>query len=401
MENSEIIFQTDFFEDDTLYEIVGKIMEKDYNSLVEWIVMYRYQKNNDELTTRFEMDFLVLKASISPLLKKYRKMLRWSKLDEACSLFKSEIYSSIESFRKKYQSLEKYTPALFSLLNELHNSKDVSSEADLIKIRELLQRTEKETKTPDFHNYLQEKTDFRKKLTNHIFLLNELIEILITEHDRRITDTRQNFEGFIVSHRDHVKKIKADMDLARDKIHKLKNDTSIPEDEKKNLLAAFTKKYNELALILKNENNRMTALKSLSENIQKGFTYLKDLITSLKDQMVQFQKREEYLESLTQIGKDIPDFKNSLESLSASLHKEFPQLKKSFLVSDRELQKKILDAIENQEVINRIVFSGSDKISEEIKIGLSGGDTDTSIMKPGEIVEIDMNIFDTIQKEET
>lgn len=399
MKKSEITLQTGSFEDDTLYEIVGKIMEKDYNSLIEWIVKYRYQKYQHDLNSSFDMDFLVLKTTISPLLKKYKKMLRWSKLEEANSFFLSDIYNIIKSFRKKYLFLEKYAPELFQLLNEIYKSKEVSCEGDLITIKELLQKIEKETKGPDFDKFMQEKEDFEKKLTNHIFLLQELIDILIIEHDRRITGTRQNFEVFILSHKDQVKKIKTDMELAQDKINKLQNDISIHEKEKKNLLVAFTKKYNELALILKNENNRMIALKNLSGNIQKGFNYLKDLITSLRDQLTQFKKREEYLESLTQIGKDIPDFKNSLESISSALHRDFPQLKKSFLVCDKELQKKILDAIENQEVINRIVFSDSDKISEEIKISLAFEDTDINTIKPGDVVQIDLNMFDTIKKE--
>lgn len=398
MKIPEITIQTGSSEDEKLYEIVNKIMEKDYHSLIKWIVKYRYQNFNSELEIQFEADFINIKASVSRFLKKYKKMLMWSKLDEACRAFETEIYTIIESFRKKYVFLEKAAPGLFTYLNEVTKRDDVSCENDLIKIKELLQKIEKETKSPDFSDCLQEQVEFEKKLTNHIFLLKELIEILTMEHDSRITDTRENFNAFIKSHQSQIEKIRTDMGLAEDQIHKLQNDTSIEEDDKKNLLIAFKKKYNELAKILKNENNRMITIKTLSDNILEGFIYLKDLIKSLGDQLVQYKKREEYIESLIRIGKDIPDFKNTLETLSSSFKGNFKHLKKSFLASDHGLQKKILDAIESQEVINRIVFSESDKTSEEINISLPGEDTDIEVINPGKIVTINLDKFKTIRK---
>ncbi|MBN2440056.1 MAG: hypothetical protein JXJ04_01880, partial [Spirochaetales bacterium] len=385
-------------EDERLFEIINKIMEEDYTSLIEWIVKYRFQNYSCDLYSRFITDFISLKTSLSLILKKLKKLLKWSKLEEARSLYNTEIYDTIGSFRKKYLFLEKSTPPLFEIVNTINKMKNIGSETDLIQIKELLQKFEKEIETPDISSSFQEKDEFEKNLTNHLFLLKELIDILTTEHDKRIINTRDNFTHFINSHRIQTEKINTEIQRAAEQIQQLKQEASIPESDKKSLLIAFKKKHNELTRILKNENDRMITLKTISDNVLKGFIYLRDLIKSLEDQADQFKRREKYVETLSQIGKNIPVVKDTLETLSSSFKNNFKDIKTNFLVSDPGLQKKILEAIESQEVTNRIVFSDPDKTTEELQISFPGEDTDTEILNPEEITMIDLDNFKTLRK---
>ncbi|MCW8966090.1 MAG: hypothetical protein OQK82_05330 [Candidatus Pacearchaeota archaeon] len=398
MKIPEINIESSYPEDEKLYEIINKIMEKDYNSLIEWIVKYRFQNYSYNHKSHFNADFINLKSSLSLILKKLKKLLRWSKLEEARSLFETEIYNTIVAFRKKYFFFEKSAPVLFETLNTINEMKNIGSEEDLMQIKELLQKFENKIKIPDISSSFQEKDEFEKKLTNHLFLLKELIDILTTEHDNRIMNTRDNFTHFINSHLIWTKKINTEIQRAAEQIQKLKQDDSIPESDKKGLLIAFKKKHNELTTILKNENNRMITLKAISDNVLKGFIYLRDLIKSLKDQAAQFRRREEYVETLSQIGKNIPVVKKTLETISSSFKDNYKDLKTNFLVSDLGLQKKILDAIESQEVINRIVFSDSDKTTEELQISFTGENTDMETLKPENITMIDLDNFKTLRK---
>ena len=75
-----------------------------------------------------------------------------------------------------------------------------------------------------------------------------------------------------------------------------------------------------------------------------------------------------YIEKLVRYGADIPKFKSVLNDLYLTFNKHIKTLQKSFLLFDLSFQKTVLNAIEDQSVINRIVLSPHGVVDAELEI---------------------------------
>jgi hypothetical protein len=217
----------------------------------------------------------------------------------------------------------------------------------------------------DPHQYIQK---YEGKLHDHIFLLDELVDILSREYDRRIISTKSRFEEFLRPLKRVLEKIDEEVKEIEEDLKFLEADENIDKPDREKLENAFLAKKNELLALKRSEFEKLNSIKLVSENIREGVEQFKTLIDSLKKKLRYFKKRQFYVEKLARYHADIPKFKSILDDLYATFNRQIKSLQKSFLLFDLEFQKTVLSAIDDQSVINRIILSPHGIVDAELAI---------------------------------
>ena len=124
----------------------------------------------------------------------------------------------------------------------------------------------------------------------------------------------------------------------------------------------------------------------VSDNIRNGVKQFKELIDNLGKKLRYFKKRQFYVEKLARYGTEIPKFKSILDDLYATFNNQIKSLQKSFLLFDISFQETVLNAIQDQSVINRIVLSPGGVIDAELEL-----ESNTL-----EISKLDMNNYELV-----
>ena len=170
--------------------------------------------------------------------------------------------------------------------------------------------------TTNKHAFLE---SYEQKLNDHVFLLEELIDILTYEYDNRIIKTRQKFTEYLLPHKRAIEKIENEINDIDNELKKLEHDTLVDNVEKEKIGNAFLRKRKELVSIQQAESSKLSRMKVLSLSIKDGVTQFRDLIRSLDRKLTSFKRRSTYIEKLGRLGAEIPKFRSILRRFQPDL----------------------------------------------------------------------------------
>jgi hypothetical protein len=403
------ILTFDTFEDIDLYELTETARNSDYKKLAEW--MYQYNKKQitehnrrfgDLRKKEYEHEFQVLLGLIDSIVAQSKKgsvrnlrivMDNW-KIKKRIKFIALEIFSHIDvddpSWERLYWYLRrgKFTVEFRNFLISIFKGQS-EAELPLDENRIVAGGTKNESLIDNRLNEFIEKMfkgkdrsesdiayieperfleAYDTKLKDHIFLLEDLIDILNIEYDRRVISTKTRFEEYILPRKRILEKIDEEIADISEDIKFLAEDDSIGEDDREKLRNAFAHKRNELDEIKKSELEKLASIKMISSNIKDGVSLFKELIDNLRKKLRYFKKRQFYVERLARYGADIPKLKNVLEVLYSTFNSDIKKLQKSFLLFDISFQKTIFTAIDDQSIINRIILSPRGIVDAELAI---------------------------------
>ncbi|MBN1525407.1 MAG: hypothetical protein JW904_13040 [Spirochaetales bacterium] len=402
MAGSTGTFVFDTFEEIDLYDLAQTAQNEDYKKLSGWLCKYKESKlieNNllweQEKRKEYQHEYqflLKLIDSYIAITSKDHKTGKTNfyeklKMRRRIRQLTGEIFSSLNlpdktavvldnylrkknfdnSFRDFVEEHFRGNTARDDVAGELKMSNREKKELHefINKKMTALEKYEYGREFVDIDVYLAE---YEKKLGNHIFLLDELVDILSTEYDRRILSTRHRFEEYLQPLKRVLERIDDEIREIDKDIGFLAKDTSIDKADKKKLETAFKQKRNELLSLKKQEFEKLNSIKLVSENIKEGVKQFHLLIDRLSDKLRYFKNRQFYIEKLARYGADIPKLKNILNDLYSTFNRHIKTLQKSFLLFDLSFQKTVLSAIEDQSVINRIVLSPHGIVDAELEI---------------------------------
>ncbi len=402
------ILTFDTFEDIDLYELTETARNSNYKKLAEWMYQYKkkqvfeHNKRYENLKKKeYEHEFRVLIDLVDTLIKQdsdgkrdIRTIRDAWKIRKRIKFIALEIFSHVDvddptwDRLLRYVKRNKYTvefrdflvsifnggkeaiPATDGQQNGAHDTKSDSVTDN--RLNDFIEKMFKgKDKTESSITYIEPEqflTAYDARLKDHIFLLEDLIDILNIEYDRRVISTKTRFEEFILPRKRILEKIDEEISDINEDIKFLADDESIGNEDREKLANAFAHKRNELDEIKRNELEKLASIKMISSNIKDGVSLFKDLIDSLRKKLRYFKKRQFYVERLARYGADIPKLKNVLDVLYSTFNSEIKKLQKSFLLFDISFQKTIFTAIDDQSIINRIILSPRGIVDAELAI---------------------------------
>ncbi|MBN2536356.1 MAG: hypothetical protein JXB88_25965 [Spirochaetales bacterium] len=430
-ENNSHIFTFNTFEDIDLYELSETTRNEDYKKLSEWICHYKYRQIEThnagfifQKRKEYKHEFSVLIELIDSYIriKTNYSLLSLSNLTEISRIKKRIRFMCSEIFRnisisdvqrktlRQYLVKNRFTKEFKAFLVTCFtgrmsgektgtpardNEETFYSHSDT-QLKEYIEKmfsgkegiiTDLEYIDPDAF-----MIRYEEKLKDHIFLLDELVEILSEEYDRRVISTKARFEEYLRPRKRVLEKIEEEIAEIKEDLALLKEDENIGEEDREKLVHAFLHKKEELNNLKLREYEKLNSIKMVSVNIKNGVAQFRELIDKLKKKLRYFKKRQFYVEKLARYGAEIPRFRNILDDLYSTFNAQIKTLQKSFLLFDMSFQETIFHAIEDQSVINRIILSPSGIVDAELAI-----ENIAAHSLPSDIHEETTEIVDTIE----
>jgi CII-binding regulator of phage lambda lysogenization HflD len=399
----------DTFDDIHLYELTETARNSNYKKLAEW--MYEYKRRQiedhnrrygDQTKKEYEHEFNVLIGLVDSFETRASRKNEFSirslretwKTRKRIRFISNEIFSHVaigeanRNVLRSYLRQNRFGSDFKAFLVSMyrggnnaapadrtaggHGSSPRSASAVDSKLNEFIEKMfrgkEKLENQLVYIDPQQFLSAYEEKLRDHIFLLEDLIEILNIEYDRRVISTKTRFEEYLLPRKRVLEKIEEEIDEIGEDIKFLAEDESVSDEDREKLANAFASKRAELEEIKKAEFEKLSSIRLISANIKNGVRLFKDLIDNLRKKLRYFKKRQFYVERLARYGADIPKLRNVLDVLYSTFNNEIKSLQKSFLLFDISFQKTIFTAIDDQSIINRIVLSPRGIIDAELAI---------------------------------
>ena len=356
---NEIVIDSSSLHDIELYLLTHAVISKDYRVIVEWLISKKL-KSIEEMREEKEQQFLQLKREVIRKLKYF---------DECARSYR--MMPESESLKRMVAAKSDIVRQATKILNESIDKKQER------KIKRQLKSTYLTSLKKHIHNtnlvfdtncVEKETADiYAGKLVNQEFMLEETVRVLKDEYDTRIMETRKRLDEYVVPHSRKLSEANESFKEVSIKLAELEQDQLLSDIDKEQFRNAFESKAAELRNIMEIESERIESVRFLAENLREGFKNFENLITLLSERLQGYRKRQDYLETLDRLGKTVPLLKSVLDDLFATFEQNVADIKKGFLFSDVGLQKKIINAIDEQCLINKIIIN-SDEDGDIIEI---------------------------------
>ncbi|MBN1698028.1 MAG: hypothetical protein JW881_10980 [Spirochaetales bacterium] len=367
MNEHDITLSAQTLRDDVLYNIARAAMDRDYKAIVEWLVEYCYGSPVE--WDRFELEAKHLSRQLGPMIKDFKKKLRWSMLEEGDELFTGTIKKLLMGFRSDNRKIVDRIIDLRSVFENLCDTMKVRNESDLKNVlRYLEELSEYCVSLRGAECYGDSVTEYEKALTDHRFLIGQLINVFTFEYDNKVKAAKKRFQATLLLHEKDVDNIARELGIVRGKIDNLKNDTVLSEKDRRAFRAAFEEKRISLTKLHETAKNRISGINAVIKEVIESYETIRTFIASLEERLASFDAREQYLSSLADVGKKIPGLEAKMETLFEDTEMDIKDLTRSIIIFNGTLQDNIIRAIDEQGTINRILFSDRDAVTEEINL---------------------------------
>jgi len=212
-------------------------------------------------------------------------------------------------------------------------------------------------------------TDYEQRLRqDNVFLLEELVNILTGEYDKRVVETRRRFEEYLGPHQRVLDNVRREIREINADLERLDKDSLLLPEERAMLRSAFSEKKAELQEIEGVEAFKLKKIEFLCLSLREGVEQFRTLIDSLQAKLDSYRSRQSYVDKLARLGAKIPEFRQLLDSLYASFQQNLAGLQKGFLVFDRSFQELVLSTVDSESVVSRIVLAPPSVVKAELEI---------------------------------
>jgi hypothetical protein len=207
-----------------------------------------------------------------------------------------------------------------------------------------------------------------KLLSNHEFLLQEMIGVLTNEYQTRVRKAKSRIEEYVEPHQVLYQRALDDLAKIETALSNLKGDEDIDEEDRLKLYQAFSEKRIEFEKMIEKERAQIDAVRILASVIKDSSQTFHNLIEKLRKKLRSAEQRKGYVQLLTDMNTELPHLASVFDSMFETFRYDIKALQRSFVVFDNKFQSKILESIDHQGTINRIFFAGVDVVETEIDL---------------------------------
>ncbi len=354
MERDPGVYRFESFSDVDLYELAEIAKEENYERLAEWIMSHKDRE---------------LVARSSRLLER-RKKAYDELLEQLLTSYHRYGTPSRLGFGRMLRNISDINTVADRMLEMLDDNEIDKDEARGLISRDNYRRLVKLLTARSPRNARPEVvTDYEQRLRqDNVFLLEELVNILTTEYDRRVVETRRRFEEYLGPHQRVLDNVRREIREINADLERLDKDSLLLPEERAMLRSAFSEKKAELQEIEGVEAFKLKKIEFLCLSLRDGVEQFRTLIDSLQSKLDSYRSRQSYVDKLARLGAKIPEFRQLLDSLYASFQQNLAGLQKGFLVFDRSFQELVLSTVDSESVVSRIVLAPPSVVKAELEI---------------------------------
>ncbi len=320
MERDPGVYRFESFSDVDLYELAEIAKEENYERLAEWIMSHKDRE---------------LVARSSRLLER-RKKAYDELLEQLLTSYHRYGTPSRLGFGRMLRNISDINTVADRMLEMLDDNEIDKDEARGLISRDNYRRLVKLLTARSPRNARPEVvTDYEQRLRqDNVFLLEELVNILTTEYDRRVVETRRRFEEYLGPHQRVLDNVRREIREINADLERLDKDSLLLPEERAMLRSAFSEKKAELQEIEGVEAFKLKKIEFLCLSLRDGVEQFRTLIDSLQSKLDSYRSRQSYVDKLARLGAKIPEFRQLLDSLYASFQQNLAGLQKDDCASE-------------------------------------------------------------------
>lgn len=353
---------------DELYDLLIKFTDENIKEVIHWVICYKNERRNLVYISPEKVE--ALKDDLLNLRKK---------LEQYCD------YEIVSEF---------YHSRIEPLLNETYRdklnialSKDSKLEL-IVEINKVLSQNIKDV-IQQANSYDQDQETYLKDSEQ---LIQDIIEILRNEYQKRILETKLALTKYTEPHKNALLHLRLDIEAVEKALQKLETDTLLSENDRVQIRKTLVEKKNEMIFIMKREEENIKDTKAFIQEIKSAQNRFHKMILMLEKKNLEASNRKGYLSLINRLNAGIPMLDNLFHDLSNDLKNDMTSIRTAFYLLNMSVKDDLIKSLENQSIISNILGIPGKSILSKIK---ENRDTLEKLSESNDVYDIDLSFLNT------
>lgn len=198
--------------------------------------------------------------------------------------------------------------------------------------------------------------EYERLVTDTEYLIEQLVMIMKTEYAKRLDVTREAMSEFMDPHRAVLERLEADLAEAREGLAKVEA-SELAMDDKAGIVAEVRRRIGEMEAMRQRETDNIRRMEGNFEEVRKAYLLFSDVIASIEKEKDLIEERRMYSGLLRKLDIETSEMDAMFRDLGEKLDRNVEKARESMELLASAFQGKVVDAIAEQEKVNRILES--------------------------------------------
>lgn len=198
------------------------------------------------------------------------------------------------------------------------------------------------------------ESEYERLVTDTEYLIGQLVLVMKTEYGKRLESAKKAMSEYIAPHRTVLERLDRNLLEANEALKRVER-SELPPDDKAELAMALRDRAREMEGIGSRETGNMRNIKAFVDDIKKTYLVFESVISSIERKKEQIDERRNYAGLMKKLEIETSEMNGLFSGLNAELNKNLGKAKESMELLTSTFQDKIVDIINDQEKVNRLL----------------------------------------------
>jgi len=196
--------------------------------------------------------------------------------------------------------------------------------------------------------------EYERLVTDSEYLIGQLVMVMKTEYAKRLDMTRQAMGEFMEPHRAVLGRLEANLAEAREGLAKVEA-SELAADDKAGIVSEVRRRIGEMEAMRQREADNIRRMEGDFEEVQKDYLLFSGVIASIEKEKDLIEERRMYSGLLRKLDVETSEMDSIFHELAEKLESNVGKARESMELLVSAFQGKVVDAIAEQEKVNRIL----------------------------------------------
>jgi hypothetical protein len=196
--------------------------------------------------------------------------------------------------------------------------------------------------------------EYERLVTDTEYLIEQLVMIMKAEYAKRLDTTREAMSEFMDPHRAVLERLEANLAEAREGLAKVEA-SELAADDKAGIVTEVRRRIGEMESMRQREADSLRRMEGNFEEVQKDYLLFSGVIASIEKEKDLIEERRMYSGLLRKLDVETSEMDSVFHELGEKLDRSVGKARESMELLVSAFQGKVVDAIAEQEKVNRIL----------------------------------------------
>jgi len=203
--------------------------------------------------------------------------------------------------------------------------------------------------------------EYERLVTDTEYLIEQLVMIMKAEYAKRLDMTREAMSEFMDPHRAVLERLEANLAEAREGLSRVEA-SELAADDKAGIVSEVRRRIGEMEAMRQREADNIRRMEGNFEEVRKDYLLFSGVIASIEKEKDLIEERRRYSGLLRKLDVETSEMDSMFHELGEKLDHSVAKARESMELLVSAFQGRFVDAIAEQEKVNRILEPG-----EEVK----------------------------------